>query len=182
VSRAESAPPSGPRRLAVYDEAVTLQDLSRGRTRLALIRDMAMNELSDKELAFQIGCDVPTIKAFRAVYATEIAEVTAALAGHLAIESAGLWTSKKANRVAEMQSDVEVLNKAMLQFMYTADGEFYPMAIATREFDRMMRAKHFALAQIASEYALADKAQGTTDPRTTRYIIEMDDDLREALS
>jgi hypothetical protein len=181
VSRA-SSPPSGPRRLAVYDEAVTLQDLSRGRTRLALISDMAMNELSDRELSLQIGCDVPTLKAFRAIYAREISEAIGALAGHLAVESAGLWTAKKQNRVAEIESDIEIINKAMVDLMFDDNGEFWPLMVASREFDRLRRAKHFALAQVASEYSLAEKQQGTGDPRTTRYIIEMDDDVREALS
>src|SRR5215472_1344319 len=147
MARIESS--SEPRRLAVYNEAVTLEDLCRGRTRLALIRDMALNELSDRELAMQIGCDVHTIKAFRALYATEISEVVGALAGQLAMETAGLWIAKKQNRVAEIQSDVEMLNSALNWFEHDEEGNVNHLMIATREHDRLLRAKHTALSQVA---------------------------------
>lgn len=173
---------SSPRRLAVYDEAVTLEDLCWGRTRLTLIRDMALNELSDRELALQIGCDLNTIKAFRSLYQTEISEVMAAMAGKLAMETAGLWVAKKANRVAEIQSDIETLTAAMKYFEYDDDGNPAPMLVATREHDRLLRAKHFAMAQVAGEYAAADKLSGDASAPPTRYVLEMDDDIREALS
>lgn len=171
-----------PRRLAVYDEAVTLEDLCRGRTRYALIRDMALNELSDRELALQIGCDLPTLKAFRALYQTEIAEVISALAGKLAIETAGLWIAKKQNRIAEIQSDVEQLNAALKWFEYDEDGNLAPQLMATREHDRLLRAKHFALGQVASEYAAADKRLGDESAPPTRYILEIEGFSDEELS
>jgi len=180
VTKISSSPE--PRRLAVYDEAVTLDDLCRGRTRLALIRDMALNELSDRELALQIGCDLPTLKAFRSLYATEISEVIAGLAGKLAMETAGLWIAKKANRVAELQSDVEQLNAALKWFEYDDEGNLAPMLMASREHDRLLRAKHFALGQAAGEYAAADKRQTASENPPIRYILEMDDDVSEALS
>lgn len=171
-----------PRRLAVYDEAITLEDLCRGRTRYALIRDMALAELSDRELALQIGCDLPTLKAFRALYQTEIAEVVSALAGRLAMETAGLWIAKKANRVAEIQSDVEQINAAMKWFEYDDEGNLAPMLMASREHDRLLRAKHFALSQVASEYSAAEKRSSEDGAPPIRYILEMDEDVSEALS
>lgn len=171
-----------PRRLAVYDEAVTLEDLCRGRTRLALIRDMALNELSDRELALQIGADLPTVKAFRALYATEISEVISELAGRLAGETAGLWIAKKKNRVAEIQSDVEQLNAAMKWFEYDDEGNLAPHLMATREYDRLLRAKHFALSQVASEYSANEKRVGDQNAPPTRYILEIEGFSDEELS
>lgn len=176
------SPSPEPRRLAVYDEAITLEDLCRGRTRYALIRDMALAELSDRELALQIGCDLPTLKAFRALYQTEIAEVVSALAGRLAMETAGLWISKKVNRVAEIQSDVEQLNAALKWFEYDDEGNLAPQLMATREHDRLLRAKHFALSQVAGEYSANEKRAGDSDAPPVRYVLEMDDDISEALS
>jgi hypothetical protein len=175
-------PKGGPHRLAVYDEVVVLADLCYGRTRLALIRDMALGELSDRELALRIATDVPTIKAFRALYADEISEVRAALAGKLAIETAGLWISRRQNRVAEYQSDVELITQAMRDMVLDAEGQPIPQLMATREFDRLLRAKHFAMSAVASEYSLSDKKGIDNEAPIARYVLELGDDIGEALS
>lgn len=173
---------AGPRRLAVYDEVVTLDDLCWGRTRLALIRDMAMGELSDRELSLQICCDVSTIKAFRALYQDEIVEVRSALAGKLAIETAGLWVSRRQNRVAEYQSDIELINQAMRDIVEGPNGETVYIAMASREYDRLLRAKHFAMQAVRSEYDLADKRGADQEAPIARYILEMGDEISEAIS
>jgi len=86
---------------------VDLDEIYRGKDRLALIRDIAMNELSTRELAQKTGQTQAAIASFREEHTTEIAEVRAALAGQLAIETAGLWISKKQNRLAEYQAQAE---------------------------------------------------------------------------
>lgn len=182
VGMARTSDASGPRRLAVYNDVVTLDDLCTGRTRMALIRDMALGELSDRELALRIACDLPTIKAFRALYADEITEVRGALAGQLAIETAGLWIAKRQNRVAEYQSDVEQINAAMRDLITDAEGNVVPMLMATREFDRLLRAKHFAMQAVNSEYGLAEKRGQDNEAPIARYILELPDNIREALS
>ena len=173
---------SGPRRLAVYNEVVTLEDLCWGRTRLALIRDMALGELTDRELALQISCDLPTIKAFRALYADEVSQVRSALAGQLAIETAGLWIAKRQNRVAEYQSDVELINLAMRDLITGPDGEVVYIAMASREWDRLLRAKHFAMQSVRGEYDLADKRGVDAEAPIARYVLEMGEDISDALS
>lgn len=173
---------SGPKRLAVYDEVVTLDDLCWGRTRLALIRDMALQEFSDRELALRITCDLPTLKAFRALYADEIAEVRAALAGQLAIETAGLWISQRQNRVAEYQSDVELINQAMRDLITGPDGEIVYIAMASREWDRLLRAKHFAMAAVKAEYEFGEKRGVDAQAPIARYVLELGDSVEEALS
>lgn len=147
-----------------------------------MIRDMAMGELTDRELALRINCELATIKAFRALYTDEIAEVRAALAGQLALDTAGLWISKRANRVAELESDLEIINKAMRELVTDEEGNFWPMMIASREFNRLLSAKHAILSQASNEYALNDKRNSDAERVPTRYILEMEDEIREALS
>lgn len=173
---------SGPHRLAVYDEVVTLDDLCWGRTRLALIRDMALQEFTDRELSLRITCDLPTIKAFRALYADEITEVRSALAGQLALETAGLWVSQRQNRVAEYQSDVELINQAMRNLIEGPDGEIMYMAMASREYDRLLRAKHFAMQAVKAEYEFSDKKGIDAQAPIARYVLELGDSVDEALS
>jgi hypothetical protein len=173
---------SGPRRLAVYNNVVTLDDLCLGRTRLAMIRDLALGEYSDGELALQVGCDLSTIKAFRALYANEIVDVRGALAGRLAVETAGLWIAERQNRVAEYQSDVEVINQAMREFITDEKGEVVPVMVSTREFDRMLRAKHFAMQAVNSEYSVSEKRGIDNTAPVARYVLEIGDDIADALS
>src|ERR1043165_4636324 len=94
--------------------AVPGPPLLRGRVRLALIRDLAMGEWSYAEIGRQIGATTHEIAEFAKAEADAINEVKAALAGKLAVESAGLWISKKQNRVAELEAmyadGVAVLN------------------------------------------------------------------------
>lgn len=182
ATHAKTGASSGPRRLAVYDDVVTLEDLCRGRTRLALIRDIAMGELSDRELALRITCDLSTIKAFRALFADEIVEVRSALAGQLAIDTAGLWIAKRSNRVMELQSDAEQLDKAMKWLAYGEGGNFSPMVVASREYDRLQRAKAALIAQAEGEYSLSEKRGIESETPITRYVLEMDDEIRELLS
>lgn len=182
ATNAKTGKISRPRRLAVYDEVITLEDLCRGRTRLALIRDIALGEFSDRELALRISCDLGTIKAFRVMFADEIVEVRGALAGQLALDTAGLWVAKRANRVMELQSDIEQLDKAMKWLAYDNDGEFNPLFVASRDYDRLQRAKAFALAQVKGEYDLADKRGIESEVPITRYILEMDEEIREMLT
>lgn len=174
---------AGPHRLAVYDEVITLEDLCQGRTRLALCRDMALNELSDRELALRIGVDLPTIKAFRALYSDEISQVSAALAGQLALETAGLWIAQRQNRIAEYQSDVELINQAMRHLITDPDtGEVVLIATASREWDRLLRAKHFAMAAVNAELGLSEKKGIDSQAPIARYVLEIGEDVADALS
>jgi hypothetical protein len=87
--------------------AATGVELYRGHERLRLIADLAMAEFSHRELATQNSSTLEDIAAFAKEHEKEIAEVRAALAGQLAIETAGLWITKKQNRLAEYQAEAE---------------------------------------------------------------------------
>jgi hypothetical protein len=68
-----------------------------------------MNELSHREIAHREGVTQADIKEFAEEHIMEIAEVRAGLAGQVAIETAGLWITKKQNRLAEYQAEAEEL-------------------------------------------------------------------------
>lgn len=99
--------------------ARALADIYRGKDRLALISDLAMNELSAREIALREGVKTEDIQRFREEHVTEIAEVRAALAGKLAIETAGLWITKKQNRLAEYQAQVEDIRDFLAELRET---------------------------------------------------------------
>jgi hypothetical protein len=94
-------------RRAASNGSTSVADLYRGRARLALIRDLAMQEWSHAEIAADLGVPTSDVAAFAAEHGDEISEVRAALAGQLAIETAGLWITKKQYRLAELQADFE---------------------------------------------------------------------------
>jgi hypothetical protein len=162
------------------------EELYRGRTRLALIRDLAMGEWSNKEIASQLGATPEAIAAFAADHADEISEVRAALAGHLAIETAGLWVSKKQNRLAEYQQDIEdceLIVAAMRKQLY---GEAEELGVAaetvlgglgSRRHHNLMKTKLALMKAVADELS---PRMGVTftpsnedeDKNTVRYVIE----------
>jgi hypothetical protein len=79
----------------------------RGYERLRLIRDLALGELSPRELARDYRLSVETVIEFRESFHEEISELRAALANSLPIETAALWITRKQNRLAEMQAEAE---------------------------------------------------------------------------
>ena len=107
---------------------VHLSDIYRGYPRLALIRDLAFGEYSYSEIAKTMGCTAGDISLFAQEHVQEIAEVRVALAGKLAIESAGLWVSKKQNRLAELQSDIEDL-KDYIEDLRPRGGSVLPPTV-----------------------------------------------------
>jgi hypothetical protein len=87
----------------------------RGRKRLALIRDLATAEWSDGSLASMYDMTAADIAIFRYTYAEEIAEVSNALSGTLDISTAGMWLSKKQQRLAEYQQAIEDIDETIAQ-------------------------------------------------------------------
>lgn len=159
---------------------VPLEDLYRGRTRLALIRDLAMGEWSPREIALQLGATEESVRAFQGDHADEISEVRAALAGHLAIETAGLWVAKKQNRLAEYQQDIEDLSiivEAMRAQGVSRDEDAILGGLGTRRHHNLMKTKLALLRAVADELS---PRMGVTftpsnedeDSKTVRYVIE----------
>lgn len=167
--------------------------LYRGRARLALLRDLAMNEWTDETIANSVGVHVSIITDFRLTYENEISEVRASLAGQLAVETAGLWISKKQNRVAELQQDFEDIDVVIDQMRKNTeryantetdgsdtlrDGDAFDanLLLGSRRHQNLLRAKIAVLRAVADEYApkKGEKDQ-PTDEKGVRYIIEQDD-------
>jgi len=178
--------------------------LYRGRARLALLRDLALGEWSDASIAQSVGVPTEIISDFRLTYSQEISEVRAALAGKLAIESAGLWISKRQNRLAELQQDYEDIdlvidvmreNVDQLKHVSGADdiksGDRFDMnmLLGSRRHQNLLRAKISILKAVSDELT---SRQGTKDraadeeaeSRTVRYVITQEggDDIIGSLT
>ena len=167
--------------------------LYRGRTRMALLRDLAMGEWSDASIAASVGVPTEIITDFRESYPDEIQEVRAALAGQLAIESAGLWISKKQNRLAELQEDFEDIDQVIdlmrknteEQLKATMDGSDSlqkgdtfdtNLLLGSRRHQNLLRSKIAILKAVADELT-PTKGQPDARPEgdnTVRYVIESD--------
>jgi hypothetical protein len=170
--------------------SVPIGEIYRGHRRLSLIRDLAMGELSSAEIARAMGLDTRDIENFRETFRIEISEVRAALAGRLAIETAGLWISKKQNRVAELQADVDEIN-AQLQAMrdVTLSGADRvikeEIGMGSRQWQTMMRMKQNIMKLVADEYSARGEAKDRAeddDRNVVHYVIEMDDSIKGALT
>lgn len=167
--------------------------LYRGRARLTLIRDIAMGEWSNRELADQVGVTTEAIAAFAAEHADEISEVRAALAGQLAIETAGLWVTKKQNRLAEMQQDIEdceaILNVMRGQgvshkaaYDATEEIDFGP-GLGTRRHFNLMKTKLALLRAVADEVSprAANQKGPDDEEHTSVNFVVQDDDVMEQI-
>jgi hypothetical protein len=143
----------------------------RGRVRLALIRDLAMGEWSHAELARQLGCAPGDVAQFAEFHAKEVSEVSAALAGQLAIETSGLWVSKRQNRVAELQSLYEDGEQVLehLRSLSITDGA----GLGSRRHATIARTQLAILGAVASEYDGKGKpTSGDDGSNVVHYIIE----------
>jgi hypothetical protein len=119
----------------------------RGHIRLKLIRELAMDVVTQQELAKRFGVDQNTIRTFRDRNEDDIREVRDSLLQEVVSETAGLWISKKANRIAEYQEDVEKLNESLARWVPGAD---YRLDMAAKG---LMATKHNALKNVAEELA-----------------------------
>jgi signal transduction histidine kinase len=132
---------------------------------------LAFGEFSPAELATNIGCDVRDILDFRADHEDEIAETRAALAGKLAIETAGLWIAKKQNRLAEMQADAEDLRDCIeaLRDESRLGGQQHRDIVKTRV--TLLK----AVADELSPRQTGVKPRAEETGNVVRYVIEDDD-------
>jgi hypothetical protein len=138
--------------------------------RLALIRDLAMGEWSHAELARQMGCTTRDVAEFAELHTQEIAEVSAALAGQLAIETSGLWVSKRQNRVAELQGLYEDGEQVLehLRSLPIGDGA----GLGSRRHATVARTQLAILGAVANEYDSKGKPTSQDGGPVVHYIIE----------
>jgi hypothetical protein len=172
---------------------------------MALLRDLAMGEWSTRSIADSVGVPVEIIDDFKETYEHEISEVRSALQGQLAIESAGLWISKKHNRIAELQEDYEDIDlvidvmrkntKTRLEensitqgsdSMVKGDTFDTDMLLGSRRHQNLLRAKIAVLKAVADEYSPSKtrKEDQEQDQNNIHYVIEQDngDDILESLT
>jgi len=125
----------------------------RGRTALALIKELALGVASERELAEQFGVSGPAINGFKRSHAEQIR------AARLDIENefTALWIASKAARLAELQDDIERINDALDM-------------VAPEQRPRLYAEKRYALRNAAEELGqLAPKAVSVGT--TVRYEI-----------
>lgn len=167
-ARTSSTRKAGPQKSAL---GVPVSHLYRGRVRLGLIRDLAMGEWSEKQIADDVGLPVEDIRDFQKQYANEIAETRLALAGELAIETAGLWITKRQNRLAELQQQAEDIAEAISDL-----NEISPIKWSRSHRD-MYRARLDVFRAVADE--LGAYPQKSAPPArsgsTVHYVIESED-------
>jgi hypothetical protein len=142
----------------------------RGHERLRLIADLAMNELSHREIASRIGVTTEDVYDFAEDHVMEISEVRSALAGKLAIESAGLWISKKQNRLAEYQAEAEEIRDFLSQLRQSNIRW-------SRSHRDMLRTYLEILRHTADELGAYPQRQSAParQGQTVHYVIETDD-------
>lgn len=84
-------------------KVATKGHLERGWVRHRLIREIALGEKRNMDLAAEYGVSSTSISNFKNRYAMEIEEVR----NNLADEYAGLWVAKKVQRINELQQAAE---------------------------------------------------------------------------
>ena len=162
-----------------------VSELFRGHTRMRIIRDIAMGEWDIASIADREGIDVEDLRLFETHFASDISEVRLALAGQLAIESAGLWIAKRHNRIAEMQADFEDVSTALDQMR---KNEYRPTDnegsnLGSKRHRYLVKARLDILRSVADE--LSPRNQSTsgdpTDPNIVHYVIDAGP-LKDALT
>lgn len=165
---------------------VSISTLYRGRVRLGLIRDLAMGEWTHGEIAKSIGCRVADVAAFADEHVTEIEEVRAALAANLALETAGLWITKKSNRLAEYQADVDDIN-AIIAIM-RRPGQPPGQDLGSKRHVALARLKLANMKAVAEELdpprrgAIRPGSGDDEDRNVVHYVIEAADDITPELT
>lgn len=143
-----------------------------------------MGEWTNAELARQIGVPTTDVAAFAAEHADEISEVRAALAGQLAIETAGLWITKKQFRLAEIQADFEDTEETIAQLRHETAAN---LGVGSRRHYNLNRMR-LALLRAAAEEISGPRRPGPrtgdedADSNVVHYVIEADDFSVDRLS
>lgn len=146
----------------------------RGRIKLALIRDLAMGEWDETSLARRYDLATEEVRSFKLGHQDEINEVSQALSGHLAIETAGLWIAKKNERLAEYQQEIDDITEALEDLRNSG----VPWSRAHRD---MIRARLDLYRQAADELGAYPQRQQAPQRQGTQvhYIIESDQNIED---
>jgi hypothetical protein len=158
------------------------------RTRIALIYDLAVGELSHRALAKKYGvASSGAISDFKKRHADEIEHQRQ----HLADKFALLWIAQKEARLAEYQDEAQMMNEladrvvsgqGVIVGVEGADGrnvldadelEDGPVTDASGSIARLMRARDRALRSVAEELGqLPNRTTIQLGDTTIRHVIE----------
>lgn len=106
----------------------------RGPTKIRLIHDLALDAWSERDLAAQYGVSQQSINEFKHRNLTQIATAREDIENRLST----LWITNKADRLAELEDDVDQIN---------AELESAPLSMRPR----LYLAKHRAIRNAAEE-------------------------------
>src|SRR6266568_9220864 len=143
--------------------------LLRGYERLRLLRDLATaGDL--RPLARQYNLSQSELRVFEQEHQEEISELSSALTQGSNIETAGMWITKKNNRIAELEHEAEEIRNVLED--YRQDGIFW-----SRAQRDMIRTYLEVLRQVADETGAYPQRQ--SQPRqsgqTVHYVIDTED-------
>ena len=141
--------------------------LSRGHVRYRLIRELASQEKTQRQLAREFGCHPSAITQFKQRHAAEIAQVRADLDN----EFAGLWVTRKAERLAEYMADIERIGDGTVEVELEGGPEGATIT-ASKVDAALIRAKQAALRAVAEEMGqIPSKVNISVEPVTLRYEV-----------
>jgi hypothetical protein len=142
--------------------------------RLSLMRDIAIGDKSDPQLCRTYDMTARELPAFAAMYADEIAEIAQAIAGSADAALAGLWITRRQNRLAELQSDIDDINGAIDELR--ADGGSLIIQFAmSKSYQGLLRSKLGVLKAAAEEIDGPRRRDEPEDRNAVHYVIEADD-------
>jgi hypothetical protein len=142
--------------------------------RLCLMRDIAIGEKSDPAMCQTYGLSASDLPRFAAEYADEIADIAQAIQGAADQALAGLWVTRRQNRLAEIQSDIDDVN-ATIQEMREEGGRLILQFALGKSYQSLLRTKLAMLKGAAEE---VDGPRHRDEPEAANavhYVIEADD-------
>jgi hypothetical protein len=115
--------------------------------------------------------DLPAVVA---EYAPEIAEIAQAIQGQGDTATAGLWIGKRANRLAELQGEIDDINEAIEQ-LRAEDGRLLLQFALGKPYQSLLRSKLQVLKSAAEEIDGPRRRDEPSDRNAVHYVLEADD-------
>lgn len=133
----------------------------RGHVKLELMRELAMQSAPHDVVAARFDLKTSEVKSFEDRNYDAIQEIRLALLEEVVNETAGLWISHKAKRIAEYQEDVDLINIRLANL--EDEDELEPATLTA------IRTKHNALKSVAEE--LAQLPTRSTTPQVDENVF-----------
>jgi len=148
--------------------------LLRGYERLRLLRDLATGAGQSQELASlarQYNISQSELRIFQRDHQEEISELSSALSQGSNIETAGMWITRKENRIAELEHEAEEIRDTLED--YRQDGISW-----SRAHRDMIRTYLEILRSVADETGAYPQRQSSPrqSGQTVHYVIDTGDE------